>query len=263
MRRVLSLFSLLLVITSCKDKPVQSPVDYKEEPAEITTSIYPETISKIMKAHGGLDAWTKANTLVFAMENPEGIETTTTDLKSRKSLIETEAFKIGFDGTNVWLDQDTEVYKGNPKFYYNLMFYFYAMPFVLADDGITYTETEPLVFEGKSYPGINISYGEGVGESPDDEYVLYYNPETYKMEWLGYTVTYFSKEKSKDWHFIKYHEWETLQGLKLPKTLQWYNNDGFEIKDMRNAAEFINTSVNVNANDDMFYAKPERAKIIE
>jgi len=27
------------------------------------------------------------------------------------------------------------------------------------------------------------------------EYILYYNPDTYQMEWLGYTVTYFSKEK--------------------------------------------------------------------
>ena len=68
--------------------------------------------------------------------------------------------------------KDKTAYEGNPKFYYNLMFYFYAMPFILADDGIKYTDAEPLVFEGKSYPGIKISYEAGVGESPEDEYVI-------------------------------------------------------------------------------------------
>ena len=73
---------------------------------------------------------------------------------------------------------------------------FLTMPFVLADDGINYQDVEPLVFEGKTYPGIQISYESGVGESSEDEYKVYYDPETNKMTWLGYTVTYFSKEKS-------------------------------------------------------------------
>ena len=51
--------------------------------------------------------------------------------------------------------------KGIPKFYYNLMFYFYAMPFILADDGIVYEDVKPLDIEGKSYPGIKISYESG------------------------------------------------------------------------------------------------------
>ena len=53
------------------------------------------------------------------------------------------------------------------------MFYFYAMPFILADDGIIYEDVAALKFEGKSYPGIKISYESGVGESPEDEYILY------------------------------------------------------------------------------------------
>jgi len=76
---------------------------------------------------------------------------------------------------------------GNPEFYYNVMFYFYAMPFVLADDGIIYGDIAPLEFEGTAYPGISISYKEGVGSSSKDEYFIYYNPETYQMaiKWLG------------------------------------------------------------------------------
>ncbi|WP_353778570.1 DUF6503 family protein [Winogradskyella sp. 3972H.M.0a.05] len=255
---------LLLLVMSCKDnKTVESPVNYEEEQLDVTTSVYPENITKVFEAHGGLDAWKKSNTLVFAMENPEGVETTTTDLKNRRSLIETEKFKIGFDGNEVWMVDEEKAYKGNPKFYYNLMFYFYAMPYVLADDGIVYEDVEPLEFEGKSYPGIKIGYEAGVGESPEDEYILYYNPETYQMEWLGYTVTFFSKEKDTNFRFIKYDQWEDLAGMKLPKAIQWYNYEGSTVKDMRNELKFTGTSASAESMADSFYAKPEGATVIE
>lgn len=263
MKQNLYFFCFLFIVVSCKDKPAQAPVDYTDKSAEITTSIYPENITKVMEAHGGLDAWNKTKTLVFGIERPEGMELTTTDLKSRKSLIETDKFKIGFDGNDVWIDDSQKVFKNNPKFYYNLMFYFYAMPFVLADDGISYYETEPLQFEGESYPGIKISYEAGIGESPEDEYILYYNPENYKMEWLAYTVTYFSKEKSKDWHFIKYSDWEMLEGLILPKTIQWYNNEGMTVTELRNSVDFVNTLASLKSRSASFYAMPEGAMKIE
>ena len=255
---------ILLITMSCKDnKTVESPVDYKEEKLDVTTSVYPENVSKIFEAHGGLDTWNKVNTLVFGMENPEGVEMTTTGTKSRESLIETEKFKIGYDGNEIWMVDDEKAYKGNAKFYYNLMFYFYAMPFVLADDGIIYEDAEPLEFEGKSYPGIKIAYEAGIGESPEDEYIVYYNPETFQMEWLAYTVTYFSKEKSKNFNFIKYDQWEKQAGLILPKTIQWYNTEGTVVKDMRNEVKFVKTEASPESKPDSFYTKPEGATIVE
>ena len=109
---------------------------------------------------------------------------------------------MGFDGNQVWLDEENDGdYKGNPKFYYNLYFYFYAMPFILADDGINYKDAEPLVFEGKTYPGIEITYNNGVGETPEDRYILYYNATTFNMEWLGYTVNFVEGIDKKELHF--------------------------------------------------------------
>ena len=48
------------------------------------------------------------------------------------------------------------------------------------DRGITInTASASMVhtFEGKEYPGILISYNSGVGASPEDEYILYYDNE--------------------------------------------------------------------------------------
>ena len=137
------------------------------------------------------------------------------------------------------------------------------MPFVLADDGIIYQDTEPLVFEGNTYPGIKIAYDAGIGESPEDEYILYYNPETYKMEWLGYTVTFFSKEKSKEFHFIKYSNWQTFNGLVLPETLTWYKYENNLPTEKRNDLKFTNIKLTKEKPESQIFEMPEGAKIIE
>lgn len=262
MKKIIFL-TLAISIFACKNKTIPN-VDYSEENLDVTTSIYPENITKIFDAHGGLDQWNSMKSLEFTMKKPDGDEVTTTHLKNRKSLIEMPNHTIGFDGDDVWLkNKDTVNYKGNPKFYYNLMFYFYAMPFILADDGIIYEDVAALEFEGKTYPGIKISYESGVGESPEDEYILYYDSETNKMEWLGYTVTYFSKEKSKEFHFIKYSNWQTVKGLVLPETLTWYKYENNLPTEKRNDLQFTNIKISTEKPDSDIFEAPAGAEVIE
>ena len=262
MNRSIIVLTCVILFSACKNSETKNT--YSDESLEVTTSVYPETISKVFKAHGSLDAWNTFESLIFEIEKPEGNEKTTTALKTRESLIEAPKFSIGYDGKEVWLqEKDTASYKGNAKFYYNLMFYFYAMPYVLADDGIIYTDVEPLQFEGREYPGIKIGYEAGIGESPEDEYIMYFNKDTHQMEWLGYTVTYFSKEKSKDFHFIKYSDWQNIDGIKLPKTLEWYNYEDGKPTTKRNAMNFANILLSKNKINKNRFVMPENAKIIE
>jgi uncharacterized protein DUF6503 len=262
MKKTTLLLLTIVLFFSCKQDTKTN--DYKNKTLDLTTSIYPENISKIFDAHGSLETWNTMQSLIFTMPKPDGNEVTTTNLKSRESLINMPFHTIGFDGNELWLLQkDTTTYKGNPRFYYNLMFYFYAMPFILADDGISYKDVNPLTFEGKDYPGIHISYDAGIGESSEDEYILYYNPETYKMEWLGYTVTYFSKEKGKEFHFIKYGDWQSVEGLKLPKTLTWYDYENNKPTTKRNDVNFVNVLLSKTKPNDSLFKKPNNAKIIE
>ena len=246
-------FAVIISILSCKNNTKETQ-NYSKENLDVTKNIYPENLMKVFKAHGGLDVWNTMKSLEFTMEKPNGLEITTTDLKNRKSLIEMPNHTIGYNGEKVWLySKDTTAYKGNPRFYYNLMVYFYAMPFILADNGIIYGDVEPLVFEDKTYPGIRISYHAGVGESPEDEYILYYDAETNKMAWLGYTVTYFTKQKVKEFHFIKYSNWQTIDGLLLPETLTWYNYENNVPTTKRNDLKFINIKIsNIKPDFDIF-----------
>ncbi|MDO7170588.1 DUF6503 family protein [Mariniflexile sp. AS56] len=259
-------YSILLLVVvslvSCKD--IKKEAVNTDEITEISARTYPENISKIFEAHGGLDTWNSLQSLAFTMEKPDGDEVTTTHLKNRKALIEMPKHTIGYNGKNVWLhSKDTTSYKGNPKFYYNLMFYFYSMPFVLSDAGITYEDTDPLLFEGKSYPGIKISYGAEVGESPDDEYILYYDSETGQMSWLAYTMTYFAKEKSKKFSYIKYNDWQDVNGVLLPKAIQWYNVVDGKVTDMRNEVLFTNVKGSTEKPKSSIFEMPDGGKIIE
>tara|TARA_B100000809_G_scaffold250842_1_gene283742 strand:+ start:797 stop:1600 length:804 start_codon:yes stop_codon:yes gene_type:complete len=258
---------VVIVFSSCKDNRTNGTVesiDYSLENLDVTTSTYPDNITNVFNAHGGIDTWRKMKTLKFTMPKEAGDEITTTDLHNRYSIIEMPKHTIGYDGQVVWLqNKDETAYDGNPKFYYNLMFYFYAMPFILADDGIIYNDVDPLRFEGKAYPGIKVSYEGGVGESPEDEYILYYDPTTGEMAWLGYTVTYFTKEKSKTWSFIKYGDWQKINGLKLPKRVTWYNVENNLPTTTRNDLDFTNVVLTDSSKGVSSFAMPANAEAIK
>ncbi|WP_420400256.1 DUF6503 family protein [Flagellimonas sp.] len=263
MKRIV-LLAMILIVASCKptSKEEKSAENVQTE-TEVTASKYPKILEAVFTAHGGLNAWKAQRTLTFEMPKSESSETHTVDLWSRKDRVDTPNLSMGSDGSQVWLLDPDKSYEGDAVFYHNLMFYFYAMPFVLADDGIVYHETDDLVYEQKSYPGIRIAYNSGVGTSPKDEYFIHIDPETGQMAWLGYTVTYRTGEISENVKWIRYDDWQTIDGLVLPKSITWYNYEGPKILDARSTVNFENVSLVKEAKPVDFYAKPEQAVIVE
>lgn len=257
--RIPSLFLIILLVLSCKENKKENIEPAISQPTTISKPLnYPEALTKIFNAHGGLTKWKTHRTLSYMING----EIQTIDLYTRKDKIKNPAFEMGFDGNNVWLLDPKKTYEGDPVFYHNLMFYFYAMPFVLADNGIVYSKTTDLVFEEKAYPGIRISYNNGIGTTPKDEYFLHYNPETFKMEWLGYTVTYKSDEKSDNVKWIRYSDWMTIEDLILPSAITWYAYEGREIKEPKKVVNFESVMLSKQAETDDFYAVPESALVV-
>ena len=246
----------LITIMSCQ-QPKLRTLQTKSKKIE-----YPAAFAKVLEAHGGMDAWNKMHGLSYDMVNGEKYERQIIDLKDRRERIEGENFIVGYDGQNYWVEADTS-YKGNPIFYKNLIFYFYAMPFVLADPGINYTTVDPLLFDNVSYPGIRVDYEDGVGISPKDEYYIYYDPATYEMEWLAYTVTYFSKEKSEKLGWIRYDDWQKIEGILLPNSMGWFKSDDMLPTEQRNRRSFNNVKLVDTEMPASTFAKTEGAKIVE
>ena len=244
---------------ACNSEGEQNSEPVPEAKPEIDYSKYPENLQKVFEKHGGLEAWRKMNSLEFEMVKEAGNETHIVHLKDRRGKAVGDNFQIGYNGNELWHVTDT-TYKGNPKFYHNLMFYFYAMPFVLADDGINYSETEPIVFKEKTYPGIKISYGDSVGVSPQDEYLLHYDPDSYQMTWLGYTATFFTQMKGKTFNWIRYDNWGDKNGLLLPNSITWYKVEEGQRTEPRSTRVFENVRISETPPADSVFAKKEGAE---
>lgn len=251
--RTFIILTLSVLILSC------------EQNASENVPKYPENLKAVFEKHGGLSQWNKMNTLSYIVNKDGKKEKQIVDLKNRRERIEAENFKTGFDGENYWLEADTS-YKGDAIFYHNLMFYFYAMPFVLADEGIHYEIADTLVFDGKTNIGIRITYGENIGVSPEDEYILYYDSETNQMSWLAYTVTYFDKENEEKaapkYGWIRYNDWQEFNGVVLPNALTWYKTENNKPIEIRNTRTFTEVKITEEIADNSIFEKTEKAEIV-
>ena len=133
---------------------------------------------------------------------------------------------------------------------------------MLADEGIVYTAMPAQELDGKMYNVLKVSYEDGIGYSSKDEYMLFSDPETNKMAWLGYTVTGNSNTKSEKWSFIKYDKWQTISGLQVPEKLTWYNVENNLPKDERNDLRFEKVTLTETVIPSSVFARPAGATLI-
>lgn len=249
---------ILAAIIACQ------PTDNQEESREEsqTETVYQspehhsESLAKVFDAHGGYEQWSKMKSLSYMKEE----ESTITNLQNRMIRVESPKQTIGFDGEQVWVTPDS-VDASRARFYHNLYFYFYAMPFVVGDPGAFYEDVEPRELNSKAYKGIKISYGENIGDAPDDNYILWYDPETNKMEWLMYTVTYRSGEPNDTYKLIKYDQWAEVNGLFLPTVIQWHQFKEDSVGEMTNEVRFENIQITTEAPAESLFVMPENAQI--
>ena len=254
MRHFLSLLAFVFLL-SCEKTNDSDQIEQAQQPDPYAH--HSESIQKIFEAHGGFGTWTNLKQLSY--EN--GGSQTLVDLQSRYTRIESEEQTVGFDGKQVWVYPASEN-ADRQRMRYNLMFYFYAFPFVVGDPGINYEDLEPIEIKGLSYNAVKVSYGEGVGDSPKDNYIILSNQETNQMEWLMYTATFGRGETSDRYSLIKYEGWQSYQGVYLPNSLQWYQFANGEAGEPRgNPRDFTNIQVSKDYPAMSNFEVPEGASI--
>lgn len=188
-----------------------------------------------IEAHGGLRKWFENGALMFRFDyQPQGEGKRrntfqTIDQWSVRAVHEIEKGKekvsFGWDGKNAWVSPDTAQIDINPRFWSTTPFYFVGLPFVLADDGINYENLPTQKMDGKVYDLVKVTYDQGVGDAPDDFYVIYMDQKTKLMGALRYVVSYpgyfpdggHSKEK-----IMKIIDLQGKKGLKMPTGYHTY-----------------------------------------
>ncbi|MCV6631383.1 MAG: hypothetical protein OIF50_16135 [Flavobacteriaceae bacterium] len=266
MKKIVSIF-LLAILASCNQQPKSSATaaPTKAEVSEESTDVsgMPAEMQKVIAAHGGANNWKRQRTMVFHTPKGDSVQKHTLNLKSRQERIEDPKFTMGNDGKKLWVvKKDAEVRDGI-RFYNNLLFYFYAMPQVLLDKGIYFEAIEPLQLGGGSFPGFRIRFAAGRGDSDKDVYLLYYDPETYRVQWLAYTVTFFSKETSQKYNWIRYGNYMVANGVVLPKEISWVKVvDGKPTSEVSNTVVFDLKRLDDQALDGAIFAMPADAEIV-
>lgn len=128
-----------------------------------------------------------------------------------------------FDGERAWAAP-----KAFPRARFHLLTwpYFIAAPFKLGDPGTKLVEVgEHALAKGQDPLRVGrLTFGAGVGDTPDDWYDVYASPEG-RLEALGYIVTYGKEaaEAEQAPHACVYSEFVEVEGVLLAQSYRFYD----------------------------------------
>ncbi|MEQ8909238.1 MAG: DUF6503 family protein [Vicingaceae bacterium] len=125
-----------------------------------------------------------------------------------------------WDGQMAYISPDTSSY-AKARFDLLTWSYFFAAPYKLNDPGTQKEFLGNKNLNGEKYPAFKLSFEGGVGDSPDDWYIVYQDSKTDLLAAMAYIVTYSkSQEKAEqDPHAITYEAYTEVEGI--PFATQW------------------------------------------
>ncbi|MEM8872860.1 MAG: hypothetical protein AAGD32_01260 [Planctomycetota bacterium] len=98
--------------------------------------------------------------------------------------------------------------------------YFFAAPFKLDDDGVTLADGGMQPLTGDPQPTISLTFGDGVGDAPDDWYLVWKNDDG-SLAALAYIVTFGGGPPEP--HVALYSDYVDVGGNALPTKLTFYD----------------------------------------
>jgi hypothetical protein len=124
-----------------------------------------------------------------------------------------------YDGERAWISP-ASVTVPRARFHLQTWPYFLAAPFKLQDPGTHLEPTGRHPLDGTPCETARLTFDPGVGDSPDDWYFVYEDPETGRLAAMGYIVTYGGvtvEEAEAEPHAIVYHDYVTIDGVTLSR----------------------------------------------
>ena len=226
-------------------------------------SLVQDPFQKSLAAHGGLDKWNSYGTLKFDRGTGENAATHIIDLKNRCEKIISKSNTVGFGPEGFWIQTDDAKQRESlqrQRFYRNLWFYFFGLPFVTADPGVNQEVIADGTLDGKTYNRVKITFGDNVGDAPDDQYILWLEPNTGQLAIINYSVTYGKgAASSEDYNAIVFNEWQEVDGLIVPKKFTGHIWEDGKLGKERYGFEFSNVSFTTEQPDPSEFATPEGA----
>jgi hypothetical protein len=186
-----------------------------------------DVVARMVKAHGGLDAWRNAPAVSFTdrFVMPDGSETSSRVIveqgrrRSTLDVLGSDAH-MAWDGEKAWsVDWDQDL---PPRFLAQLDYYFLNLVWLTQDPGVhlAHEGRRSVRGSGTEYHLVRMTFGEGVGDTPEDYYLLFVDPDTHRLHGCEYIVTYApilpEGVKTTPPHELIYDEWAEVDGLLVP-----------------------------------------------
>lgn len=130
---------------------------------------------------------------------------------------------IVYDGSTAWLSPADAAVPGPPARFHVLTWpYFVAVPYKLDDPGTHHADAgiKTIRDEDEMLPGVKVTFDAGVGDSPDDWYMAFADPDTGRLTALSYIVTYGTplEEASKKPSIVLYDNFVDVDGVPFATT---------------------------------------------
>jgi hypothetical protein len=187
---------------------------------------------EMIVAHGGFERWRSAPTVSFEdqWEGRERAMLVTVNQRTRQAYLDV----VGSDGCIVWDGEKawSVNWEGTPPRFLALLNYYFAnLPWLTMDPGVNLNGlgTASLWDDPVEYITLRMTFDEGVGDTPDDYYVLHIDPKTKMLKATTYIVTYGGVlpegvTRSPE-HILVYDSWADVDGLKVPTHFTIYQLD--------------------------------------
>lgn len=232
-------------------------------------------VRRAIDAHGGLRAYFTNGALRFRFRYaPLGerapIDTVQTiDTWSARAvhhLTDQPEVRFGWDGDVAWLTPADAQVPTNPRFWALTPYYFVGVPFVFADPGVQLERIEPEVFEERTYERVRVTFGDDVGDAPDDYYILLVEAATGRVGGVRYIVSYpgfFPDGGHSPEKLMIYDGAQEVAGITFPQTFRTFALDEDGKPSERVTDSTLTDVAFEGAVDDARFAPPEGAAIIE
>lgn len=191
-----------------------------------------------IEAHGGLSRWYSNGVLSFRfnyMPLKGGKQRDThqwIDTWSSRAYHESKTspdVTFGWTGKEAWISPNGADGDHIPRFWSLTPYYFVGVPFVFADEGINYELLEDEIIESAIHHKVKITYDQGVGDAPDDYYILYIDEGTKKVDAIIYVVSYpkfFPNGGHSEEKFMDYIGEREVDGILLAQEYKTYLRKG-------------------------------------
>lgn len=132
---------------------------------------------------------------------------------------------VVFDGSDAWVSPAAAELP-QARFHALTWPYFLAAPYKLRDPGSHLEPLGPRPFVGGELPAARLTFDAGVGDSPDDWYVVHRDPASGRVAGLAYIVTYGGtdpEEAAREAHAITYEDWVEVEGVPIATRWRFWN----------------------------------------